>query len=123
MNRATLLLAVALLTACGAPTPHRSPLGLVFARGDALPADLRPRGRAQSAFVLSWGTVGGTLSDRGQNLLHVALTPAGDGYSAAVTQVARDFKRPIDAVLDGERLYVLEFDPGGAIWELTFGAP
>lgn len=104
-------------------TPHRSPLGLVFAQGDAMPADLRPRGRTQSAFVLSWGTVGGTLSDRGQDLLHLTLTPADDGYTATATQVARDFKRPIDAILDGNRLYVLEFDPGGALWELTFGAP
>jgi hypothetical protein len=103
-------------------TAHRSPLGLVFAQGDAFPPDLRPHGGVLSAFVLSWGTMGGTLSDRGEDLLHLALTPTGDGYTAVVTQVARDFKRPIDALLDGERLYVLEFNPGGAIWELDFGA-
>ena len=63
-----------------------------------------------------------SLADRPPGTLHLALTPTGDGYSAAVTQVARDFKRPIDAVLDGDRLSGLEFDPGGALWELTFGA-
>lgn len=102
-------------------TPHRSPLGLVFASDAKMPADMRGQGDTLSALLLSWGAAGGTLSDRGQDLLHLALTKRGDHYEATTTQIAREFKQPIDAVLVENRLYVLEYGDGGAIWELTFG--
>lgn len=101
-------------------TPHRSPLGLVFVRGEAMPADFRAQGDGLSAFLLSWGAAGGTLSDRGQDLLHLALKRSGESYAASAQQIAREFKFPIDAVLIGQRLYVLEWGQDGAIWELTF---
>lgn len=101
-------------------TPHRSPLGLVFAEGQALPADLRGGEQTPSAFVLSWGAAGGTLSDGGQDLLHVALTKRDGAYEATVAQIARDFRRPIDAVIVGGKLYVLEYDGESVIWELSF---
>lgn len=101
-------------------TPHRSPLGLVFLTAAGLPADLQPPSNGLSALVLSWGSAGGTLTDRGQDLLHLRLTRAGDSYTAVTTQIARAFKNPIDAVLIENRLYVLEFGAGGALWELTF---
>jgi len=101
-------------------TPHRSPLGLVFATGDKLPADLRGPGDGLHAFVLSWGAAGGTLSDKGQDLLHLRLTRTGENYQAVTTQIARGFQNPIDAALIENRLYVLDFGGNGAIWELTF---
>ena len=101
-------------------TPHRSPLGLVFAADAKMPADLRGEGDALSAFLLSWGAAGGSLTDRGQDLLHLKLTKEGDNYSAVTTQIARGFKNPIDAVLIENRLYVLEFSGDSTIWELTF---
>ncbi|MCU0493156.1 MAG: PQQ-dependent sugar dehydrogenase [Chloroflexaceae bacterium] len=101
-------------------TPHRSPLGLVFAGTSGMPADLRSAEGSLSAFVLSWGAAGGTLSDAGQDVLHIVLTKQGDNYVATTEQFARGFKNPIDAVLVENRLYVLEFGPGAAIWELTF---
>jgi len=101
-------------------TPHRSPLGLVFISDDDVIADLRPRDEKLSAFVLSWGAAGGTLSDAGQDLLHLSLTKHGDNYESVTTQIARNFKNPIDAVMVDKRLYVLEYGSDGAIWELTF---
>lgn len=101
-------------------TPHRSPLGLVFITAPTLPADLRGEGNVLSAFLLSWGAAGGTLTDQGQDLLHLRLTKQGDNYASITTQIARDFKNPIDAVMIENRLYVLEFSPDGAIWELAF---
>jgi glucose/arabinose dehydrogenase len=101
-------------------TPHRSPLGLVFADDPKMPADLRGEGDTLSAFIVSWGAAGGTLTDRGQDLLHLQLTKQGDTYEATTTQIARGFKNPIDAVMIENRLYVLEFGAGSAIWELTF---
>jgi glucose/arabinose dehydrogenase len=101
-------------------TPHRSPLGLVFGADASLPANYRSEGEALSAFVLSWGAAGGTLSDRGQDLLHLRLTKTADNYTAHTTQIVRGFQNPIDAVLIANRLYVLDFGGDGAIWELTF---
>jgi glucose/arabinose dehydrogenase len=101
-------------------TPHRSPLGLVFADNPKMPADLRGEGDTLSAFIVSWGAAGGTLTDRGEDLLHLQLTKQGDNYEAVTTQIARDFNNPIDAVLIENRLYVLEFGSSSAIWELTF---
>jgi glucose/arabinose dehydrogenase len=103
-------------------TPHRSPLGLVFANDPALPADLRSDDTTLSAFVLSWGAAGGTLSDKGQDLLHLQLSKRGDIYEATMHQLAADFANPIDATLIGDRLYVLEFGAGAAIWELQLNA-
>jgi glucose/arabinose dehydrogenase len=101
-------------------TPHRSPLGLVFSTDSNMPADLRGDGEVLSAFVLSWGSAGGTLSDSGQDLLHMSLTKREDNYESVTTQIAVDFKNPIDAVMIENRLYVLEYGADGTIWELTF---
>ena len=100
-------------------TPHRSPLGLVFSTSSKMPADFRSNETTFSAFLLSWGAAGGTLTDKGQDLLHLELTKHGDNYETTTTQIAREFKNPIDAVLIENRLYILEFG-SGTIWELTF---
>lgn len=101
-------------------TPHRSPLGLVFVSSSVMPTDFQTDENTLSAFILSWGSAGGSLTDRGQDLLHLQLTKRSDNYETITTQIARDFKNPIDAVLIENRLYVLDFGPGGTIWELTF---
>jgi glucose/arabinose dehydrogenase len=101
-------------------TPHISPLGLVFIEGEMMPSDLQSTDTTLSAFVVSWGAAGGTLSDKGQNLLHLSLTKQDDNYEMVTTEVASGFVNPIDAVLIGNKLYVLEYGSEGAIWELTF---
>jgi hypothetical protein len=100
-------------------TPHRSPLGLVFSTSARMPADFRSHENTFGAFILSWGAAGGTLTDKGQDLLYLELTKRGDNYETTTTQIARQFKNPIDAVLIENRLYILEFG-SGTIWELTF---
>ncbi len=65
-------------------TPHRSPLGLSFDMEGALSGEFKG-----DAFILSWGAAGGTLTDRGEDLLHLELTKAGDNYEARVTQIVR----------------------------------
>jgi len=85
-----------------------------------MPTDFQTDENTLSAFILSWGSAGGSLTDRGQDLLHLQLTKRSDNYETITTQIARDFKNPIDAVLIENRLYVLDFGPGGTIWELTF---
>ncbi|MCA9837125.1 MAG: PQQ-dependent sugar dehydrogenase [Trueperaceae bacterium] len=101
-------------------TPHRSPLGLVFVNNQIIPESWQSTDESLSAFVLSWGAAGGTLSDRGMDVLHMRLSPTEDNYEAVTTQIARNFKNPIDAVLVDNKLYVLEWGSEGAIWELSF---
>jgi glucose/arabinose dehydrogenase len=101
-------------------TPHRSPLGLAFVSDPKMPTDLRSNGNTLSAFLLSWGAAGGTLTDKGQDLLQIRLTKRGDNYEAVTSQFARGFNNPIDAVTIENRLYVLEYGRNAALWELTF---
>ncbi len=101
-------------------TAHRSPLGLAFATDPKLPADLRGNTTTFSAFISSYGAAGGTLTDSGQDLLHMQLTKNGDNYQAVTTQIARGFKNPVAAVLIENRYYLLENGGNGAIWEITF---
>ncbi len=101
-------------------TPHRSPLGLVFAADDKLPQGWQGGDATLKAFVLSWGSAGGTLTDTGQDLLYLQLHKRGETYEAITTQIARNFKNPISAVLAENRLYVLEYGSGGTIWEISF---
>jgi hypothetical protein len=84
-----------------------------------MPADFRGDENTFGAFLLSWGAAGGTLTDRGQDLLYLRLSKRGDNYETTATQIAREFKNPIDSVLIDNRLYVLDFGTG-TIWELTF---
>jgi glucose/arabinose dehydrogenase len=100
-------------------TPHISPLGLVFANNE-LPEDLQSTDETYSAFLVSWGAAGGTLTDKGQNLLHLALTKKDVNYEMVTTEIATGFINPIDAVLIENKLYVLEWGSEGALWELTF---
>lgn len=101
-------------------TAHRSPLGLAFVTDPKAPADLRSDDKSLGTFMLSWGAAGGTLADKGQDLLHLRLTKQGDNYQAVTTQIAKGFKNPISAAMIENRLYVLEFGDGGSLWELTF---
>jgi hypothetical protein len=96
-------------------TAHRSPLGLVFDTANVLRNDDRGAG-----FLLSWGAVGGDQTDKGQDLVQIKLTKKGDNYQMSATQIARNFQNPMDSVLIGNKLYVLDFGGNGAVWEITF---
>ena len=112
----------------GTFTAHRSPLGLVFDVDGALGGDYTGDG-----FVLAW-TAGdpdgdpasGPFKDPSQDLLHLELTKTADrdDYETTATRIAGGFSNPIDAVLAGNVLYVLEFGEfgEGGIWEVTFPA-
>ena len=84
-----------------------------------MPADFQGDGQVLSAFILSWGAAGGTLTDKGRDLLHLILVRNGDNYKAVSNQIARGFDHPIDAVLIDNRLYILEFGAGGVLCEIT----
>ncbi len=104
----------------GTFTPHRSPLGLVFDTRDNLPGEF-----AGKAFVLSWTSPSDRLlspfGDEGGDLLMLDLRRQGDGYEAVVERIVRGFSNPIDAVLVGNVIYVLEFGGNRRILEISFG--
>ncbi len=96
-------------------TAHRSPLGLVFDTQNAMGKDYRGAG-----LLLSWGAAGGDQTDRGLDLLLIKLAKKGDDYQMTSTQIAKNFQNPMDSVLIGNKLYVLEYSGRGAVWEITF---
>jgi glucose/arabinose dehydrogenase len=103
-------------------TAHRSPLGLVFDVEKRLAGPY-----TGNAFMLSWtegdafgDSKAGPFRDPGQDLLHLELRKKGEEYEARVTRIADRFANPIDAVLLGNRLYVLEYSGNRAVWEITF---
>jgi len=96
-------------------TPHRSPLGLSFDNAQNLSGDYKG-----ALFVASWGAAGGTLSDKGNDLLLVKLQKSRDQYTANMTQIVANFNQPIDSVLVNKTLYVLEFGGDGGLWAVTF---
>ena len=101
-------------------TDHSSPLGLTFDRNEgALCSDF-----AGGLFLLRFGKATGPAFEVGRDLLHVALTRTGGEYTGGrITQLVRGFSGPVDAILDGDRLYVLDRsqdDAGqGSLWEVT----
>jgi hypothetical protein len=102
-------------------TPHRVPLGLTFDTEGRLSEEFKG-----DAFVLSYGPAYDSLTDRGQDLLHLELTKIGETYQLQATQLMRGFNFPVDSVLVGHKLYVLEYGNQelegagfGTIWEVT----
>ncbi len=106
-------------------TPHLSPLGLVFDTEGALIEEFNGDG-----FLLGWTDTGSNLfnpfGDPGESLFHLDLTkiPGEDRYEATITRLVTGFKNPIDAVMIGNKIYVLEFDFGSSakIQEVTLPA-
>lgn len=103
-------------------TSHRSPLGLVF---DATRRLGPPY--TGGALVMGWtegDPIGqsraGPFRDPGQDLLFVDLHPRGEGFDARVVRIADRFANPVDAALQGNRLFVVEFGGGRGLWEVTF---
>jgi hypothetical protein len=99
-------------------TAHRSPLGLSF------DAEGRLCGEYQRAgFVLSFGPLLDVMGDQSGDLLLLGLTRSGGTYTMTTTQIVIGFEQVVDSVMVGNKLYVIEFVPGGYVYELTFPQP
>jgi glucose/arabinose dehydrogenase len=101
-------------------TSHSSPLGLVFDTEFALDADW-----AGDGFCLSQNSAGRRkyepFGDPGEDLLHLDLAKEADGerYRVRITRLVQGFRSPVDAVMRGNKIYVLEYADGGKLWEVT----
>ena len=98
----------------------RSPLGLVF------DADSVLAGRLDGgAFMLSFAGARGGFPEDGQDLVFLDLDKSSGGYTLSAELVAEGFEYPIDAVMDGRTVYVVEygqwFGGGGSrgVWAVT----
>ncbi|HEY0705183.1 MAG TPA: carbohydrate-binding domain-containing protein, partial [Polyangia bacterium] len=101
-------------------TAHRVPVGLSFDLAAGLCGDFKNNG-----LILSWGTAVPVFTDKGEDLLLLKLLPNGSGYDVEARQIATGLVRPIDSVLFGNKLYVLEHADGatGRLFELTLPRP
>lgn len=117
-------------------TAHRSPLGLTIDRHNQLGGDFAGRGFVLSYMpggdstgmspVAPWGTPG-PFVDPAQDLLQLDLSydnGAGE-YLLQTHRIIDGFYLPVDAVLDSNRLYILEQRGGGRpnLWRVTFPLP
>ena len=99
-------------------TAYRSPLGLVFDLESALGGEYQ-----SDAFVLSLD--GRTdllreLGDPAEDLLHLEMQKEPDRYVMKSYRIVAGFRRPIDAVLVGRRMYVIDYGTPSPLWEITF---
>ncbi|MEM1084764.1 MAG: hypothetical protein AAGI48_11700 [Verrucomicrobiota bacterium] len=104
-------------------TSHRSPLGLCFDSEKVLSPEYRGDG-----FTLSWtsgnpnsSTGTGPFLDESEDLLHLDLEKAADGsgYVTRATTIATGFSGPIDSVMIGNEIIVMEWSGSRGIWKIT----
>ena len=104
---------------------HSVPLGLVFDTKKALSSEFRGDG-----FVFRYG--GGSdrpgtnlLRKSGKDLMHLDMSynAAADNFYMKTTIIVNNFNAPVDAVMVGNKIYVMEHgtanSDGGRIWKIT----
>ena len=95
-------------------TPHASPLGLVFDKDSLLASPFRGDG-----FVLSFMPGGDSTGfSRELRQLKLVYDAVIDNYKMTTSDLVSGFYLPVDAVLVGNELYVIE--RGGDLWKVTF---
>ncbi len=102
----------------GTFTPHSSPVALTFDTEQQLGGDYTGNGFAMSYNASSRNKYTPFL-DPGEDLLFLELTKSQDSYTTKVTRIVEGFSGPIDAVIVGNKMYILEYS-GGSIYEVTF---
>lgn len=104
----------------GTFTGHRSPLGLSFDVEGRLCGTLKRGG-----LLLSFGAAvaptpqNGMFPDVGRDLLALELRPAGDSFQIQARKLVSGFASPIDSVLIGNKLYVLEYGGTSRVYEIS----
>lgn len=100
-------------------TPHSAPVALTFDTAGALGGEFNGM-----AYSMSYSNTNDRkfepFDQIGEDLLRIDLEKAGDNYHANIYRIAQDFSHPVDAVLIGNKMYVIENASDAAIWEVTF---
>ncbi|WP_114748862.1 c-type cytochrome [Pleomorphovibrio marinus] len=106
-------------------TPHSSPLGLVFDRGNNLPGQFKGNALTLRYTNGERSSLMKPFTSNGEDLLHLELSynEALDNFDLKTTRIVARFSQPVDAVLVGNDLYVIEYggrQKGGNLWKVTF---
>ena len=104
-------------------TPHCCPLGLCFDTKKTLSGEFKGSG-----FVIrfSGGRSSGMMvpfTDEGSDLLHLKMSydSVTNNYFVKTKRIVGGFKDPVDAVMIGNEMYVIEYGgEGGNIWKIIF---
>ncbi|RYZ07441.1 MAG: hypothetical protein EOO73_12380 [Myxococcales bacterium] len=105
-------------------TGHRSPLGVSFDVEGRLCGSLQRGG-----LMLSFGAAvaatpaNGMFPDAGRDLVALELLPAGDSFQIRTTKLVSGFAGPIDSLLIGSKLYVLEYGAASRVYEISLPTP
>ncbi len=104
----------------GTFVPHSSPLAIAFDTAFALSSDYAGDGFFMSNSAHS-AKKSSPFPDPGQDLFHIKLfkIEGEDRYEVSTTMIAKGFIAPVDAVLIGNKYYVLEVGSGTSLWEVT----
>jgi Glucose / Sorbosone dehydrogenase len=101
-------------------TAHRSPLGLSFDVAGRLCGRLK-----QGGFLLSFGAAvaptpeNDMLPDPGRDLLAFQIVNVEGGFEIESRRLVSGFANPIDSLLVGSKLYVLEYGATSRVYELS----
>lgn len=114
-------------------TPHRAPVGLVFDMDHLLIPEF-----AGDGFMLGYQEQGdsagntpngqaGTLLDPSQDLVHLDFSKndTTDNYDVHITRIVAGFKKPVDACMWQNIIYVMEYsknNDSAGIWKVTMPA-
>jgi glucose/arabinose dehydrogenase len=106
-------------------TPHSSPVGLAFDVSRRLPKPFKGDG-----FLLRYsstdmpGSLLAAFTNQGEDLLHLHLIydRAINNYKVSTRRIISGFKGPVDAVISGKSIYVLEnsLSDDGNLWRADF---
>lgn len=104
-------------------TPHCCPLGLCFDTKNILSSDFKGAG-----FVIRFSGGGNSgmmkpFTSQGSDLLHLQLSYDSlmNNYFVRTRRIVEKFNDPVDAVMIGSDMYVIEYGgEGGNIWKISF---
>jgi hypothetical protein len=65
----------------------------------------------------------GMLPDQGRDLLALEVLPAGESFQIRTRKLVSGFARPVDSVLIGNKLYVLEYGGTSRVYEISLPMP
>lgn len=106
-------------------TPHCCPLGLCFDTKKILSSDLKGAG-----FVIRFSGGGNSglmepFTTEGADLLYLQMSYDSliNNYFVKTTRIVEGFKDPVDAVMTGNDMYIIEYGgEGGNIWKISLPA-
>ena len=102
-------------------TAHCCPLGLCFDKKKVLSKDFKGDGFVLRYSLGSKGNMMRKFTYQGADMLHLHMTydSTADNYFVRTTRIVENFSEPVDAVLVGNAIYVIEYGgKSGNIWKI-----